>query len=72
VALEASRLHALPDGLALHAVLRPTKVPPSQVKAIIARHLDTLQPSPSQPPAPAIQPAGELGVAEASGQQPTA
>jgi AcrR family transcriptional regulator len=62
VALEASRLHALLDGLALHAVMRPTKVPPSQIKAVIARHLDTLQPSPSQPPAAAIQPAGELGV----------
>jgi AcrR family transcriptional regulator len=44
VALEAGRLHALLDGLALHAVMRPTKVPPSQVKAVIARHLDTLAP----------------------------
>jgi AcrR family transcriptional regulator len=47
VALEASRLHALLDGLALHAVLRPTKVPPSQVKAVLARHLDTLPAGPS-------------------------
>jgi AcrR family transcriptional regulator len=45
VALEAGRLHALLDGLALHAVMRPTKVSPSQVKAVIARHLDTLQAS---------------------------
>ena len=43
VALEASRLHALLDGLALHAVMRPEQVPPSRVTAVIARHLDTLQ-----------------------------
>jgi AcrR family transcriptional regulator len=42
VALEASRLHALLDGLALHAVMRPTKVPPSRVVGVIARHLDAL------------------------------
>ena len=42
VALEASRLHALLDGLALHAVMRPERVPPSRVTAVIARHLDTL------------------------------
>lgn len=47
VALEAGRLHALLDGLALHAVMRPTKVSPSQVKAVLARHLDTLQASPA-------------------------
>jgi AcrR family transcriptional regulator len=48
VALEASRLHALLDGLALHAVMRPEWVPPSRVTAVIARHLDTLTP-PSRP-----------------------
>jgi AcrR family transcriptional regulator len=42
VALEASRLHALLDGLALHAVMRPTKLPPSRVIGVIARHLDAL------------------------------
>ncbi len=42
VALEASRLHALLDGLALHAVMRPEQVSPSKVTAVIARHLDTL------------------------------
>jgi AcrR family transcriptional regulator len=42
-ALEASRLHALLDGLALHAVMRPAKVSPSRIVAVIARHLDTLQ-----------------------------
>jgi AcrR family transcriptional regulator len=51
VALEARRLHALLDGLALHAVMRPTKVPPSQVIAVIARHLDDLQASRSPAPA---------------------
>jgi len=43
VALEAGRLHALLDGLALHAVARPTRVPPSRIIAVIARHLDSLQ-----------------------------
>jgi AcrR family transcriptional regulator len=43
VTLEASRLHALLDGLALHAVMRPAKVSPSRIVAVIARHLDTLQ-----------------------------
>jgi AcrR family transcriptional regulator len=57
VALEASRLHALLDGLALHAVMRPAKVSPSRIIAVIARHLDTLQASPSHPPAGDIQPA---------------
>jgi AcrR family transcriptional regulator len=42
LALEASRLHALLDGLALHAVMRPTKVSPARIKAVIARHLDAL------------------------------
>jgi BetI-type transcriptional repressor, C-terminal len=41
--LEASRLHALLDGLALHAVMRPASTPPSRIKAVIARHLDGLQ-----------------------------
>jgi hypothetical protein len=49
VALEARRLHALLDGLALHAVMRPTRVPPAQVKAVLARHLDSLQATPAPP-----------------------
>jgi hypothetical protein len=40
--LVGDRLHALLDGLALHAVMRPERVPPSRVTAVIARHLDTL------------------------------
>jgi AcrR family transcriptional regulator len=43
VALEAGRLHALLDGLALHAVMRPEQVTPSRITAVIARHLDTLE-----------------------------
>jgi AcrR family transcriptional regulator len=42
IPLEASRLHALLDGLALHAVMRPTVVTPSRITAVIARHLDGL------------------------------
>jgi hypothetical protein len=52
VALEAGRLHAPLDGLALHAVMRPTKVSPSRIKAVIARHLDGLQAGPSTPSGP--------------------
>jgi AcrR family transcriptional regulator len=42
VPLEAARLHALLDGLAVHAVMRPASLPPSRIVAIIARHLDSL------------------------------
>jgi AcrR family transcriptional regulator len=72
VALEASRLHALLDGLALHAVMRPTKVSPSQIVAVIARHLDTLPASPSHPLAADAKQAGELGVAHAGDHSPSA
>jgi AcrR family transcriptional regulator len=43
VELEARRLHALADGLALHAVMRPTQVTPQVITEVIARHLDALQ-----------------------------
>ncbi len=46
IRLEAARLHALLDGLAVHAVTRPEQVPPERIKAVIARHLDTLQVGP--------------------------
>jgi AcrR family transcriptional regulator len=42
VALEAARLHAILDGLAIHAVMRPERVPPSRITAVIAHHLDSL------------------------------
>jgi AcrR family transcriptional regulator len=42
VPVEATRLHALLDGLAVHAVMRPEKVPPSRIRAVISHHLDTL------------------------------
>jgi AcrR family transcriptional regulator len=60
VALEASRLHALLDGLALHAVMRPTKMSPSRIVTVIARHLDELQAGPSHAPAGDVEPAGRL------------
>jgi BetI-type transcriptional repressor, C-terminal len=47
IPLEATRLHALLDGLAVHAVMRPESVTPERIKAVIARHLDTLQAGPS-------------------------
>jgi AcrR family transcriptional regulator len=46
--LEATRLHALIDGLAVHAVMRPEQVSPARVTAVIARHLDTLA-APARP-----------------------
>jgi hypothetical protein len=44
--LEAGRLHALVDGLAVHATMHSAKLPPAQVVAILARHLDSLEPRP--------------------------
>lgn len=41
-AVEAARLHALVDGLALHAVQRPDALPPDRVRAVLATHLDGL------------------------------
>jgi AcrR family transcriptional regulator len=43
VDLEATQLHALLDGLAVHAVMRPERVTPARITAVIGRHLDTLQ-----------------------------
>ena len=41
-ALEAERLHALVDGLALHAVLAPEHMTPARQRALLAAHLDAL------------------------------
>ena len=43
VGLEAARLQAVLDGLAVHAVMRPERVPRARITAVIARHLDSLQ-----------------------------
>jgi AcrR family transcriptional regulator len=48
IPLEATRLHALVDGLAVHAVMRPSELPPSRIEAVLARHLDTLQATPAR------------------------
>jgi AcrR family transcriptional regulator len=42
-ALEAERLHALLDGLALHAAMRPDRLPPRRIVAVLRRHLDELE-----------------------------
>ncbi len=42
VDLEAERLYALVDGLALHAVVRPERAPAVLVTKVLARHLDDL------------------------------
>lgn len=43
VELEGDRLHALVDGLAVHAAMRPDLTTPERMRAIIARHLDELE-----------------------------
>ncbi|MFC9969961.1 TetR/AcrR family transcriptional regulator [Spirillospora sp. NPDC127200] len=40
--LAAARLHALVDGLAVHAAMRPGDTTPERMAAVIARHLDEL------------------------------
>lgn len=40
--LEAERLFALLDGLAVHAAMRPELHPPPRLTAVISRHLDEL------------------------------
>jgi BetI-type transcriptional repressor, C-terminal len=44
--LEAGRLHALVDGLAVQATPHPAKLPAPQVVAVLARHLDSPEPRP--------------------------
>jgi AcrR family transcriptional regulator len=42
--LEVERLHALIDGLALHAVIQPSRTTPDRVRRILRNHLEGLQP----------------------------
>jgi AcrR family transcriptional regulator len=42
-ALEAERLHALLDGLALHGAMRPERLPPRRIVGVLRRHLDELE-----------------------------
>ena len=49
-ALEAERLHALLDGLALHGAMRPERLPPRRIVAVLRRHLDELEGKASLPP----------------------
>jgi AcrR family transcriptional regulator len=50
-ALEAERLHALIDGLAVHTALRPDLMTPEQIVAVVRLHLDALDNTtgPAQP-----------------------
>jgi AcrR family transcriptional regulator len=41
--LEAERLHALLDGLALHGAMRPERLPPWRILAVLRHHLDELE-----------------------------
>lgn len=47
-ALEAERLHALLDGLALHTAMRPEQMSPRRIAAVVLRHLDSLDPQPDR------------------------
>jgi AcrR family transcriptional regulator len=41
--LEAARLHALFDGIALHATTNPEVMPPAQIRRLLTYHLDRLR-----------------------------
>jgi AcrR family transcriptional regulator len=45
IALQAERLHALTDGLAVHTALRPDLMRPEHIIAVIRLHLDALETS---------------------------
>ena len=49
-ALEGERLHALLDGLALHGAMRPERLPPRRIVAVLRRHLDELEGATAVPP----------------------
>ncbi|TYP88133.1 TetR/AcrR family transcriptional regulator [Blastococcus xanthinilyticus] len=42
-ALEAERLYAVLDGLAVHAITRPSALPPARVREVLAAHLAELR-----------------------------
>lgn len=42
--LEVERLHALLDGLSLHAVIQPDRTTPARVRHLLTTHLNSLQP----------------------------
>jgi AcrR family transcriptional regulator len=46
--LEADRLFALLDGLAVHVAMRPEHASPDRVRAVLARHLDELAARPAR------------------------
>lgn len=43
LAVERQRLHAVLDGLALHALTDPSILPPDRVRAVLAAHVDSLR-----------------------------
>ena len=46
VDLEGERLYAVLDGLAVHAVTRPSALPPDRARAVLAAHLAALRDTP--------------------------
>ena len=47
-ALQAERLHALTDGLAVHTALRPDLMRPEHIVAVLRLHLDALEANPAR------------------------
>ena len=41
--LEGERLHAVVDGLCVHAALNADRLPPDHIRAVVDRHLDSLR-----------------------------
>jgi AcrR family transcriptional regulator len=46
--LEGERLHAVVDGLCVHAALNGDRLPADRIQAVIDHHLDSLRPRPSR------------------------
>src|SRR5262245_4916485 len=46
--LEGERLHAVVDGLCVHAALNGDRLPADRIRTVIDHHLDSLRPSPSR------------------------
>jgi len=42
-ALEAERLYALVDGLAIHGVMQPDRMPPERMRSVLLHHIQTLR-----------------------------
>ncbi|MGW4241204.1 TetR/AcrR family transcriptional regulator [Nocardia sp. NPDC004722] len=61
--LEVTRLHAFFDGIALHAVTDPSRMPPDRIRSLLRRHFEQLlQPAPALPQSPIAETRGAEGL----------